>query len=143
MEFKETSVGSSYGPVRSSAYTQPHGATSTVSQAHSVSYPQSWATVWFRVTVAPPAPGEPVWLIWDAGCESMVYAEDGTAMQGLTGGSGADQRHEVLLADRMTGLPHAALLRLAVLTRAGALQSPRPCTWRWRAMACLGSATAA
>ncbi|KAG9246838.1 glycoside hydrolase family 38 protein [Calycina marina] len=61
--FKETSVGQSFGP--------------------------SWSTHWFRVQLTVPkelADKELLELHWDANNEGMVWTKDGNPLQGLTGG---------------------------------------------------------
>ncbi|RKP25625.1 galactose mutarotase-like domain-containing protein [Syncephalis pseudoplumigaleata] len=68
-EFKETSVGSEwFGP--------------------------TWSTHWFRVEVTVPKEWrdeDEVQYWFDAGNEAMVWSEDGTPLQGLTGGNGGER----------------------------------------------------
>ncbi|PHH72826.1 hypothetical protein CDD80_4241 [Ophiocordyceps camponoti-rufipedis] len=62
-EFKETATGASFGP--------------------------SWSTHWFRIHLTLPKDAldeELVVFEWDAGNEGLVWAPDGTPLQGLTGG---------------------------------------------------------
>lgn len=62
-EFKETSVGQSFGP--------------------------SWSTHWLKVQIKVPnelQKKEHLELHWDAGNEGLIWTEDGDPIQGLTGG---------------------------------------------------------
>ncbi|OMJ19367.1 Alpha-mannosidase [Smittium culicis] len=61
----------------------------------------SWSTHWFKVCVYIPDSfiGRKVYFQFDPDCEALVYNEDGTTIQGLTGGSNA-RRVEHLLTDK-------------------------------------------
>lgn len=62
-KFKETKVGSSFGP--------------------------SWSTHWFKIQLKVPSSllkKEQLELHWDANSEGLVWSEDGDPLQGLTGG---------------------------------------------------------
>jgi len=62
-DFRETRIGESFGP--------------------------SWSTHWFRVILTVPddiAEDEHLELHWDANNEGLIWSEDGTPLQGLTGG---------------------------------------------------------
>lgn len=64
------------------------------------SWGPTWATVWFRLEAHVPDEwrGDEVHLLWDAGCEALVYSADGAPLQGLCGGGGDDRRAEYVLA---------------------------------------------
>src|SRR5688500_78977 len=51
-----------------------------------------WATFWFRFAAAVPEHwvGRPVELVWDSGCEALLY-RDGVPVQGLVKGGGYDR----------------------------------------------------
>jgi alpha-mannosidase len=51
-----------------------------------------WATFWFRLTATVPEhwAGRPVELVWDSGCEALLY-RDGAPVQGLVRGGGYDR----------------------------------------------------
>ncbi|KAI8986966.1 galactose mutarotase-like domain-containing protein [Pilobolus umbonatus] len=61
----------------------------------------SWSTHWFYLVVTIPEEmkGEEVVLLWDMGCEGLVWSMEGEPLQGLTGGS--DQsRHEYIITEK-------------------------------------------
>ncbi|KAG1458244.1 hypothetical protein G6F46_000079 [Rhizopus delemar] len=61
----------------------------------------SWSTHWFEVLITIPEAldGHEATLQWDMGCEGLIWSEDGTPLQGLTGGS--DQaRHEYIVTNK-------------------------------------------
>ena len=51
-----------------------------------------WATYWFRLAATVPEhwAGRPVELVWDSGCEALLY-RDGAPVQGLVKGGGYDR----------------------------------------------------
>src|SRR5215216_2721716 len=51
-----------------------------------------WATYWFRLAATVPEAwaGRPVQLVWDSGCEALLY-RDGAPLQGLVKGGGYDR----------------------------------------------------
>ena len=51
-----------------------------------------WATFWFRLAATVPEhwAGRPVELVWDSGCEALLY-RDGQPVQGLVKGGGYDR----------------------------------------------------
>src|SRR4051794_11401916 len=51
-----------------------------------------WATYWFRLAATVPGiwAGRPVELVWDSGCEALLY-RDGAPVQGLVKGGGYDR----------------------------------------------------
>ena len=51
-----------------------------------------WATYWFRLAATVPEhwAGRPVELVWDSGCEALLY-RDGAPVQGLVRGGGYDR----------------------------------------------------
>jgi alpha-mannosidase len=51
-----------------------------------------WATFWFRLAATVPEhwAGRPVELVWDSGCEALLY-RDGLPLQGLVKGGGYDR----------------------------------------------------
>src|SRR5829696_61168 len=51
-----------------------------------------WATFWFRLAATVPEhwAGRPVELVWDSGCEALLY-RDGVPLQGLVKGGGYDR----------------------------------------------------
>jgi alpha-mannosidase len=51
-----------------------------------------WATYWFRLAATVPErwAGRPVELVWDSGCEALLYG-DGAPVQGLVKGGGYDR----------------------------------------------------
>lgn len=69
------------------------------------SWGPTWATVWFRVDAQVPAEwkDQEVHLLWDAGCEALVWSVDGAPLQGLYGGGGDDRRAEYILTRAAKG----------------------------------------
>lgn len=63
------------------------------------SWGPTWATVWFRIEAEVPAEWHEreVHLLWDAGCEALVWSAAGEPLQGLYGGRGDDRRAEYIL----------------------------------------------
>jgi alpha-mannosidase len=59
----------------------------------------SWSTHWVKaeITIPEDFEGEEVYLIWDCGCEAMIW-ENGEPQQGLCGGTDDNRRAEYLLA---------------------------------------------
>src|SRR3954470_11655134 len=51
-----------------------------------------WATYWFRLAATVPDAwaGRPVELVWDSGCEALLF-RDGAPVQGLVKGGGYDR----------------------------------------------------
>ena len=47
--------------------------------------------------------GEEVHFIWNADSEALIWDMDGLPLQGLTGGSGSDARHEYILTTQAQG----------------------------------------
>jgi len=72
-EFKPVKVGDSFGP--------------------------SWYTVWFNVKIKIPDDwnDEVIYFLWNCHNEGLIWSVDGKPLQGLTGGSGDDMRHEYIL----------------------------------------------
>ncbi|KAI5118794.1 hypothetical protein M0805_005022 [Coniferiporia weirii] len=73
------------------------------------SFGPSWTNHWWKVKLNIPAYWEQyerVQLEFDPGCEAMVYATDGTPLQGITGGGGGDRRvdHIIPPAARKAGV---------------------------------------
>ncbi|HET8953836.1 MAG TPA: glycoside hydrolase family 38 C-terminal domain-containing protein [Solirubrobacteraceae bacterium] len=56
------------------------------------SFGPQWATYWFRLAATVPSSwaGRPVELVWDSGCEALLY-RDGAPAQGLVEGGGYDR----------------------------------------------------
>ena len=56
------------------------------------SFGPQWATYWFRLSATVPEhwAGRPVELVWDSGCEALLY-RDGLPVQGLVKGGGYDR----------------------------------------------------
>ncbi|KAI8065635.1 glycosyl hydrolases family 38 N-terminal domain-containing protein [Gongronella butleri] len=65
----------------------------------------SWSTHWFHIQVRVPVEfaGEEVHFIWNADSEALIWDMDGLPLQGLTGGSGSDARHEYILTTQAQG----------------------------------------
>ncbi|ORX61679.1 hypothetical protein DM01DRAFT_1316510 [Hesseltinella vesiculosa] len=65
----------------------------------------SWSTHWFNVEIRIPVEfaGEEVHFIWNADSEALIWDMDGVPLQGLTGGSGSDARHEYILTHQARG----------------------------------------
>ncbi|KAJ6546194.1 glycoside hydrolase family 38 protein [Mycena vulgaris] len=87
-EFKPASKGDSFGP--------------------------SWTNHWWKVTLNIPASFaeyEVVQFEFDPGCEAMIFATDGTPLQGITGGFGGDRRVEYIIpaAARKEGVHHLVI----------------------------------
>ncbi|KAI5117584.1 hypothetical protein M0805_004579 [Coniferiporia weirii] len=73
------------------------------------SFGPSWTNHWWKVRLIIPASWEEyerVQFEFDPSCEAMVYAPDGTPLQGITGGNGIDRRidHIVPLTARKAGV---------------------------------------
>ncbi|CAK7269810.1 Glycoside hydrolase, 38 vacuolar alpha mannosidase [Sporothrix epigloea] len=87
-EFKEASVGDSFGP--------------------------SWSTHWFRVEMTVPAELQKKELLefhWDGNNEGLIWSEDGEPLQGLTGGG---ERIEWKLPESFRdGQPHTVYIEMA------------------------------
>lgn len=69
----------------------------------------SWTNHWWKVKLTIPAEWskyERVQLEFDPGCEAMIFATDGTPLQGITGEHGGDRRvdHIIPLAARKAGV---------------------------------------
>ncbi|KAJ1861320.1 Glycoside hydrolase, 38 vacuolar alpha mannosidase, partial [Coemansia sp. RSA 2703] len=64
----------------------------------------SWSTHWVRVSLEIPRSfaGKEVRLLFNPGCEAMVWTVDGMPQQGITGGSGADKRVEYVVQGKAT-----------------------------------------
>jgi alpha-mannosidase len=76
-QFRETAVGEWFGP--------------------------SWSTHWFRITIdVPPYEGS-LEFHWDAGCEGMIWTEEGEPLHGLTGGHRCDRRVEFIIPSAWKG----------------------------------------
>ncbi|KAJ3391538.1 Alpha-mannosidase 2C1 [Lobulomyces angularis] len=65
----------------------------------------SWATYWINVVFEVPSDykNEQVVLLFDPGCEALVYSKCGTPLQGITGGLGGDRHIEVLISNSVKG----------------------------------------
>ncbi|KAJ1724189.1 Glycoside hydrolase, 38 vacuolar alpha mannosidase [Coemansia erecta] len=59
----------------------------------------SWSTHWVRAALEIPREyaGKEVRLLFNPGCEAMVWSADGMPQQGITGGNGADKRVEYVV----------------------------------------------
>ncbi|KOS18877.1 Alpha-mannosidase [Escovopsis weberi] len=87
-KFKETHVGASFGP--------------------------SWTTHWFKVFLTIPKElreEELLELHWDANNEGLVWSEEGTPLQGLTGGG--ERIEWIIPKDFRDGKPHTIYIEMA------------------------------
>ena len=73
--------------------------------SRSQTFGPTWATVWWRIEAEIPKEwqGEEVHLLWDAGCEGLVWSADGVPLQGLCGGNDGDRRAEYRLVQHAKG----------------------------------------
>ena len=82
-------------------------AFASAEERKSKSFGPSWSTHWFKLEITVPkhalsnqqlqVQGKELHLLWNSDTEAMIYATDGTPLQGLTGGSGNDVRQEFII----------------------------------------------
>uniref|UniRef100_A0A5S6QY64 alpha-mannosidase n=1 Tax=Trichuris muris TaxID=70415 RepID=A0A5S6QY64_TRIMR len=82
----------------------------------------TWSTHWFIVKCTLPSEwkGKAVHLIWDSGCEAMVWSSDGHPLQGLSGDAGKVSFELTNCADLPKEEVHLLYLEVACNSRFGA-----------------------
>jgi len=90
--------------INNSADTAVFTPFASAEERKAKSFGPSWSTHWFKLELTVPhdlpqhqVAGHELHLLWNSDTEAMIYAMDGTPLQGLTGGTGNDVRQEFII----------------------------------------------